>query len=131
MDMLIQLCWPFQPNSSFSPKNQSIKHLPTTFNLQKCYHPVSFICAWSMPQHKIKRKEKYSSNEAELSLLVYLPYLFMTGVLPAGLMYTVSKCKKRRNFTISSIIHLSTLLHIWNCPQSLIIARPTILNLIF
>ena len=51
--------------------------MPTTFNLQKCYHPVSFICAWSMPQHKIKRKEKYSSNEAELSLLVYLPYLFM------------------------------------------------------
>ena len=30
-----------------------------------------------MPQHKIKRKEKYSSNKAELSLLVYLPYLFM------------------------------------------------------
>ena len=55
----------------------TIKLLPTIFNLQKCYHPVSFICAWSMPLYKIKRKEKYSSIEAELSLLVYLLYLFM------------------------------------------------------
>ena len=33
-----------------------------------------------MPQHKMKRKEKYSSNKAELSLLVYLPYLFMITI---------------------------------------------------
>ena len=77
MNMLKQLCQLFQPNSISSHKNQSIKHLPTIFNLQKCYHPVSFICEWSMPLYKIKRKEKYSSIEAELSLLVYLLYLFM------------------------------------------------------
>ena len=77
MNMLKQLCQLFQPNSISSHKNLSIKHLPTIFNLQKCYHPVSFICEWSMPLYKIKRKEKYSSIEAELSLLVYLLYLFM------------------------------------------------------
>ena len=81
MNMLKQLCQLFQPNSISSHKNLSIKHLPTIFNLQKCYHPVSFICEWSMPLYKIKRKEKYSSIEAELSLLVYLLYLFMGGAV--------------------------------------------------
>ena len=59
----------------------TMKLLPTIFNLQKCYHPVSFICEWSMPLYKIKRKEKYSGIEAELSLLVYLLYLFMVSTL--------------------------------------------------
>ena len=43
----LKLCFGImaQPNSDFSHKNQSIKLLPTIFNLQKSYHPVSFICA--------------------------------------------------------------------------------------
>ena len=85
MNMLKQLCQLFQPNSISSHKNLSIKHLPTIFNLQKCYHPVSFICAWSMPPYKINRKERYISIEAELSLLVYLLYLFMhTSITTRG-----------------------------------------------
>ena len=43
----LKLCFGImaQPNSDFSHKNQSIKLLPTIFNLQKSSHPVSFICA--------------------------------------------------------------------------------------
>ena len=32
--------------------DKSITLLPTIFNLQKYYHPISFICAWAMPQAK-------------------------------------------------------------------------------
>ena len=43
----LKLCFGImaQPNSDLPHKNQSIKLLPTIFNLQKSYHPVSFICA--------------------------------------------------------------------------------------
>ena len=41
---------------------KSMKLWPNSFNLQNCHHPVSFICAWAMPQAK-KGAQKVHSLE--------------------------------------------------------------------
>ena len=63
--------------------SKSIKLLPTIFNLQKYYHPISFICAWAMLQakkaykrstlHCLQRRRPYF---ASLSLLISLVVCF-------------------------------------------------------
>ena len=66
-----------QPNSIFFHTNRSIKRLPTLFNLQKYYNPVSFIRTWALLQSKKglqkgstlwKRRLRFASLS---SLLVY------------------------------------------------------------
>ena len=55
--ILCKLCFSGTYSTDKRWCNFCLQILPTIFNLQKCYHPVSFMCSWSMPQYKIKRKK--------------------------------------------------------------------------
>ena len=56
-------------------KNQPIKLSPTIFNLQKYFYPVSFICAWALPQAEEGQQKGRHFRKDDCSLPVYyLPY---------------------------------------------------------
>ena len=56
--------------SIFFHENQSIKHLPTIFNLQKYYHPFSYTCAWALPQSKKDQPKGRDFRKDDFSLPV-------------------------------------------------------------
>ena len=69
-------------------KNQSIKLLPTIFNLQKYYHSISFICAGALLQSKKLKKGQQKGRHFKKrrlffaglpSLLVYALHLYLPG----------------------------------------------------
>ena len=49
-------------------------NLPTIFNLQKYYHPVSFKCAWALPQSKKGQQKGRHFRKDDCSLPVDLLY---------------------------------------------------------
>ena len=59
-----------EPFKAVLCKNRSIKLLQTIFNLQKGYHPVSFICARTMPQSKKGQQKGRHFRKDDFSLPV-------------------------------------------------------------